>query len=216
MKKHGLLPTGNPALKCGLLLAILLLVNMLSTAHGQRGRAQTLDSAESAPTYSRILVSTVGGGAIGAAIVGGFFALSESQDNESQFDLFGGTLFAVALGAPIGYWLGQSLGGSWAGSWSGRRISMAELLLPAALWTGVGIAVTGLIGNAFDGTNTGYSPYYAGAAVGVVVSGLGMSWSVHRKARQNSSSAFGSPVSVRLAPSSGGQLQLSGRLRVGR
>lgn len=217
MNKQTLLSTGNPALRCGLLLAILLLANMLSTAQGQRGRAQTLDSAETAPTYSRTLLSTIGGAAAGAAVVGGFFALMESQqEDESQFDLFGGTLFAVALGAPIGYWLGQAAGGSWGGSWSGRQISMGELLLPAAFWTGVGIAVTGLIGNAFDGPNTGYSPYYAGAAVGVVVSGLGMSWSVHRKARQNSSSGFGSPASVRLAPSLGGQLQLSGRLRFGR
>ncbi len=36
MKKHGLLPTGNPALKCGLLLGILLPANAPSTAQGQQ------------------------------------------------------------------------------------------------------------------------------------------------------------------------------------
>ena len=181
----------------------------LDLGAGFRG-AQTPDSTETPPSYSRTLVYTMGGGAVGAAVVGGLFALSESQENQRQ-SLIGGTTFALAVGSSIGFWLGQSFGGSRGGSWSGRRISRKELLLPSALWTGAGITVAGLIGAGLDGRGglTNYKSYDLGAAVGGVVSALGMSWSVHRKAGQESGSRTATEETVRSRKSPWGAVGLS-------
>lgn len=197
-------------------------------------RSPSDTTAEVGPSYSKTLAGTLGGGLAGAAVVGGLGGLvGETLDDGSGLVSLGYAYFVLA--APVGYWLGQAIGASWGASGPGHDVTTRELLLPAALWTGAGLAIYGLIGDAFDpedGRGVDRTSWYVGAALGAALQITGMSLTAYRAGKKKASStdpvstretashAEGrsrtlSSVSFRLAPSPGGRLALVGRIRMG-
>jgi hypothetical protein len=133
------------------------------------------------------LTGTVGGGLMGAGLLGGALALvGVATDDGGEF--ISPALMGLVYGGAIGYWLGQAVGASWGSATDTRRVPVTRLLLPAAIWTGAGLAAFGLIGNGFEVEDTPGTDgsWYLGAAAGALVQIVGMSVTTHRTAAKAS------------------------------
>lgn len=155
------------------------------------------------PSYPKTLMGTVGGGLVGATLVGGTFGLVGLATQDGS-EFLSPAALGLVYGGVIGYWLGQAVGGSWGSATDAHRLSRSQLLWPAALWTTAGFVTFALVGDGFDsedGEEVDQTSWYVGAAVGAVVQILGMSITTHRKAATSSRTTPSSPMSLRFYPS---------------
>jgi len=188
-------------------LAPPLLFVLLATAvtPPQPGSCQVEAFPEPGPSYGRTLLGTAGVGVAGAALVGGTFALLGEVTSDGD-EFLSPTQLGLIYGGVIGYWLGQAVGGSLGSATDAGRVPVKRLLVPAAIWTGAGLVVFGLVGSGFeveDSPGTDAS-WYVGAAAGALVQLVGMSIATHRIA--SNESRGGSHASLRLYPSADGGL----------
>lgn len=199
-----------------LVAAALVLALGVGGVASVAAQARSDAPAGSGPSYPRTLAGTVGGGLVGAAVVGGVAGLlGEALGGDETIIPIGVAWFSVA--APVGYWLGQAVGASRGASGPGHQVRTRELLLPAALWTGAGIGTWVLIGESFEPeAGVDATSWYVGAAVGAVLQVTGMSVTAYRRARGKHRSDDSGSVSVRLAPTPDGRVAVEGRIRVGR
>ena len=137
----------------------------------------------SSPSYAKTVGGTLGGGLVGGAALG----LAGALLSEAVFedDIVPAYAPGLIIGASVGYWLGQAWGASWGSATTEHRLPTSSYLMPAALWTGAGLGIYALIGDAFDpeeGEATDYTSWYIGAVVGGLVQVVGMSTTAHRMA----------------------------------
>jgi hypothetical protein len=192
----------------------LVVPALLSVNEAARGQSPAQPMPVAGPSYSQTLVGTVGGGLLGATLVGGTLGLV-GLASEDGGELVSPAALGLLYGGVIGYWLGQAVGGSWGSATDAHRLSRRRLLWPAALWTSAGLVVAGVIGNSFEVENsTGTDKsWYVGGAVGTLVQVVGMSVTTHRTALNESRAA--SLVSLRFYPSPDHQLTAALQLRLG-
>lgn len=198
-------------------LTCLVLATFLAPT--ARASCQVDPDPDRGPSYSRTLMGTGGGGLMGAVLVGGTLALL-GEATTGGGGLISPTEAGLILGGGVGYWLGQAVGGSWGSGTAAHRVPTSRLLVPAALWTGAGLAVFGLIGNGFEeeGTPGTDASWYVGAAVGALVQVAGMSVTTYRIAEGAGSREQGvgsktSNVSFRFYPSSGQRIVAAMHIR---
>lgn len=203
-----------------LLLAFGGMAGTPASASGQSGGTglppDTTIGAE--PSYPRIVFGTVGGGLVGAAVVGGVAGLLGEALGEDEEIVPMGAVW-MTLAAPVGYWLGQAMGASRAASGPGHRVTTGELLLPAALWTGAGLATYVLIGDGFDpegGAAPDYTSWYVGAALGAALQITAMSVTAYRAAVGKHRSGGEGAASLRVVPRPDGRADVEARIPVGR